>query len=63
MTENIEFSNELNEVTAKWVSSEGKVHLYGVGEDTHVVEAESSERAEEIYWNFVYQFEQGHHGH
>jgi len=63
MDDNVEFSNELNELTAVWVPSESKVYLYGTGVDERSVEVASVEKAEEVYWNFVYQFEQGHHGH
>ena len=56
MDDNVEFSNELNELTAVWVPSESKVYLYGTGGDEQSVEVASVEKAEEVYWNFVYQF-------
>ena len=64
MNDNVEFNNELNDLTGKWVPLEGKLYLYdGASDDERIVDVINAEKAEEVYWTFVYQFEQGLHGH
>ena len=63
MNDNVEFSNELNELIGKWVPLENKLYLYGATDNERIVDVVNVEKAEEVYWNFVYQFEQGLHGH